>query len=88
MGHMRMFCLSQPYMTVYTTTAIPTGVWLVAIVHSDGNNILTFLQIFCDIIFKRTIAIRTESHFLTIHINGRVHINAIKLNEAGSTSVL
>ena len=65
-------------MAIDATTRIPTGVWLVAVVHTYSHHILTLFQIGRDIIFERAIAVWTITHFLTIDIDRGVHVHAIE----------
>ena len=79
MSHMGGIHLRQPYMAVDATTAIPAGIRLVAIVHTNSYDIIAFTKVFRDGLFKRAVAVRTEAHFPAIHINGGVHVNTVEL---------
>ena len=81
MGNTSLVCLREPNMTVDAASAVPTGVRLVAVVYFYNHHVLALAKIRSDVIFKRTITIRAGAHFLTVDINGGVHINAIKLKQ-------
>ena len=71
----------EPDMTVDATATVPTGVRLVGVIHAHCHHILTLMDKGSDVILKTRIAVRTETHLLTIHIDGRVHIDTIELEE-------
>ena len=71
--------LRHPHMTVDTTATIPARVRLIAVIHSHSHHVLTLLHVRRDVILKTRIAIRTETDLLPIHIDRRVHIDAIEL---------
>ena len=54
---------------------------MIGVIHSDSHHILAFFQIRRDVIFEAGIAIGTETHLLAIHIDGRVHIYTVELEE-------
>ena len=71
----------EPDMTVDATATVPTGVRLIGVIHAHCHHILTLTDKGSDIILEAGIAVRTETHLLTIHIDGRVHIDTIELEE-------
>ena len=73
--------LGEPYVAVYTTTAVPTGVGLVGVVYTYCHNILAFMNIGSDVVFETAIAVWPKPNLLTIDINCRVHINPIEFQE-------
>ena len=73
--------LRQPHMTVDTTATIPARVRLVAVIHPHGHYVLALLHIGRDVILETRIAIRTEADLLAVHIDRRVHIDAVELQE-------
>ena len=72
--------LRQPYVTVDTTAAIPTGVWLVRVVYTHCHHILAFTDIRSDIVFEAGVSIGSVPHQLTIDIDRRIHIHAVELD--------
>ena len=68
-------------MTVDTTATIPARVRLVAVIHPHGHYVLALLHVRRDVILETRIAIRTEADLLAVHIDRRVHIDAVELQE-------
>ena len=81
MLHMDRVRHGKPYMAIDATSRIPTGVRLVAVVHTNGNDIVATAQITGDVIFERAISIRTSPQLLTIDVNRSVHIDTIELDK-------
>ena len=79
--HMYMIRLRQPHMAIDATTTIPTTIRLVGVINPHGNDIITLLQVFRDVVLKTRITIRTMPYLLSVDIDGRVHIDTIKLNK-------
>ena len=73
--------LRQPHMTVDAAAAIPAGIGLVGVVDTHGHHVLALLHIGRDVILETRIAVRTEADLLAVHIDRRVHIDAVELQE-------
>ena len=73
---------SKPHMAIDTTTAVPPGVGLVAIVHPDSHHIVsTPVEIGSEVVFKRTVTVGPLSEKVPVEIHGCVHIYSIELDE-------
>ena len=73
--------LGEPDMAVDATAGVPAGVRLIAVIDTYGNNIIACTEITCNLVFKRTVAIRAVAHLLTVDIDRGVHIDTVELQE-------
>ena len=82
MCNMHLLRGCQPHMAVDATPAVPPGVGLVAVVHPHSHHIVaSAVDVWREVILKRTVAIRTLSEAMSVDIYCRIHIDAVKLNE-------
>ena len=73
--------LSEPYMAIYATTRVPTGIRLIRVIHTDGNYILALVYVWGNVILETGVSIRSKTNLLPIDINSRVHVNTIEFQE-------
>ena len=81
MSHMGGLGHGKPYVAIDAATGIPARVGLVAVVNTDGNDIVSSTQIAGNLVLKRTITVRAVTHLLAIDVDSGVHVDAIKLQE-------
>ncbi len=79
--HMHIGGFGKPHMAVDTASAIPSGIRLIAIIHTHSHHVATGYEIRCDVVFKRAITVRAVAHFLTVDIDTGIHIHSVELNE-------
>ena len=81
MLHMNGIGAGEPYVAVDAAARVPARVGLVAVVNADGHHVAAFTDVGRDVVLEAGVAVGAVAHLLPVHVDRRVHIHAVELQE-------
>ena len=81
MLHVDVAGLSQPDVAVDAAARVPARVGLVAVVDTHGHHVVALMHVGRDIVLEAGVTVGPVAHLLSVHVDGAVHVHAVKLEE-------
>ena len=79
--HVNGIGAGEPYVAVDAAARVPARVGLVAVVDADSHHVAAFTDVGRDVVLEAGVAVGAVAHLLPVHIDRRVHIYAVELQE-------